>query len=46
MIFPVVKYDSSRWTGEPDAVSAKALAIALLIGAAGFLVIGLFALSS
>lgn len=45
MIFPVVKYDSSRWTGEPDAVSAKALAIALLIGAVGFLIIAIAVLS-
>lgn len=28
------------WTGEPDLVSAAALAIALFFGAIGFLVVG------
>lgn len=32
--------DLIDWTGEPDVVSAAALAIALIIGAIGFLIIG------
>lgn len=32
--------DPFDWTGEPDLVAAAALAIALLVGAAGFLLIG------
>jgi hypothetical protein len=32
--------DPYNWTGEPDPVSAVALAIALLIGAIGFLLAG------
>jgi hypothetical protein len=39
------KYDTSSWTGESDAVAAKALAIALTFGALGFLLVGLIALS-
>lgn len=32
--------DPFDWTGEPDLVAAAALAIALLVGAIGFLLIG------
>lgn len=34
------RYESAGWTGESDAVAAKALAIALALGAIGFLIIG------
>jgi hypothetical protein len=34
------KLDPSRWTGEPDAIAPKALAIALALGAIGFLIVG------
>lgn len=41
---PRKKFDADGWTGEPDAVAAKALALALLIGAVGFFIIGAIAL--
>lgn len=34
------RYETSGWTGESDAVAARVLAIALAIGALGFLIIG------
>ncbi|GJL92114.1 hypothetical protein [Hyphococcus sp.] len=38
------RYDSRRWTGEPDKIAAIALAIALAIGVIGFLTIGVMTL--
>lgn len=39
------RHDASRWTGEPDPVAPKALAIALVIGAIGFLIVGALTLA-
>lgn len=38
------KFRTRGWTGEPDVVAAKALGLALAIGALGFLIIGAIAL--
>jgi hypothetical protein len=38
------QHDTHDWTGEPDKVAAVALAITLVIGAIGFLIIGALAL--
>jgi hypothetical protein len=38
------KFDSHRWTGEPDFVEVGALSLVFLFGAIAFLAIGTLAL--